>query len=489
VATPQLKPAVTQLPAHVLLPRISETVRTPWLTGATLLASDLLALILAGSLSVSIWYLIERKLDPGFYLTMSPLLAIFLIAYAAAGLYPGVGLNPVEELRRLTVSTSVVYASLAAITFLSREGVLYSRAVFLLAWAQSVILAPVLRSYTRSYFSRRSWWGHPAIVFGADAAGDAVVEALQREPQAGLKPLAIFDERSGSARSIRGVPVFRDLSAAPQLARQCHAQCAILTVSQLPQSELLRLLTREGATFSRIIIVPELAGLASLWVEASDINGILGLEIRQRLLLPGALLVKRLIDLALTLTLGLLLSPLIVLIGLTVKLTSRGPVFFGHRRYGKDGRPFTAWKFRSMVQNADAVLFEYLTKHPSLRQEWERNHKLRNDPRITWIGRLLRHTSLDELPQLWNALKQEMSLVGPRPIVQDEIQRYGEDFLLYQRVTPGITGLWQVSGRNNLSYEQRVSLDSYYVRNWSIWLDLYVIARTIKVVLKGDGAY
>jgi lipopolysaccharide/colanic/teichoic acid biosynthesis glycosyltransferase len=148
-----------------------------------------------------------------------------------------------------------------------------------------------------------------------------------------------------------------------------------------------------------------------------------------------------------------------------------------------------AWKFRSMVQNADEVLCEYLDGHPDFREEWEWNHKLKNDPRITWIGRLLRHTSLDELPQLWNALKQEMSLVGPRPIVQEEIRRYGEDFLLYQMVTPGITGLWQVSGRNNVSYERRISLDSYYVRNWSVWLDLWVLARTIRVVLKGDGAY
>jgi lipopolysaccharide/colanic/teichoic acid biosynthesis glycosyltransferase len=142
-----------------------------------------------------------------------------------------------------------------------------------------------------------------------------------------------------------------------------------------------------------------------------------------------------------------------------------------------------------MVQNADQVLSEYLREHPILRQEWDWNQKLKDDPRITRVGRFLRRTSLDELPQFWNALKQEMSLVGPRPIVQEEIHRYGEDFQLYQMVKPGITGLWQVSGRNSLSYERRVSLDSYYVRNWSVWLDLYVLARTIKVVLKGDGAY
>lgn len=449
----------------------------------------MLALTLAASISVCVWYLIERKLEPGFYLTICPLLGIFLIAYAAAGLYPGIALNPVEEFRRLTVSTSIVYASLAAVTFLSREGELFSRAVFLLAWAQSVILAPVLRSQARCYFSRRSWWGHSVIIFGGEPTAGLVVEALQRQPETGLKPFAVFDDHTNSARSIRGLPVFHEMSDAPKLARQSRVRCAIIAISKPQQSELLHLLTRHGDTFSRIIVVPELAGLAGLWVEATDINGILALEIRQRLLLPSSRLIKRLIDLTLTITVGSILLPLFALIALTVKLTSTGPVFFGQRRYGKNGKPFTAWKFRSMVQNADLVLFEYLSKHPSLRQEWERNHKLRKDPRITWIGRLLRQTSLDELPQLWNALKQEMSLVGPRPIVQDEIQRYGEDFLLYQRVPPGITGLWQVSGRNDLSYEQRVSLDSYYVRNWSIWLDLYVLARTIKVVIKGNGAY
>jgi Undecaprenyl-phosphate galactose phosphotransferase WbaP len=489
VATPHLKPAAVQIPAQTPLSRLSAVAsRAPWLTGATLVASDLLALTLSASISVLIWYMAERKLEPGFYLTLCPVIAIFLIAYAAAGLYPGIALNPVEELRRLTVSTSIVYASLAGVTFLSREGELYSRAVFLLAWAQSVMLAPLFRSCARSYFSRRVWWGHPVVIFGADSTGEAVIEALQRQPQTGLRPIAIFDDRP-AARFVRGVPVFPDTSAAPSLARQCGVRCAMVAMSKAPQSELIRLLTLQGGAFSRIIIVPELAGLDSLWVEATDINGILGLEIRQRLLLPSSRIVKRLLDLALTIALGLALLPLLVMIALAVKLTSPGPVFFGQRRYGKGGKPFTAWKFRSMVRNADEALFECLSNQPTLRQEWERDHKLRVDPRITWVGRLLRRTSLDELPQLWNALKNEMSLVGPRPIVQEEIHRYGESFLLYQRVTPGITGLWQVSGRNDVSYEQRVNLDSYYVRNWSIWLDLYVLARTIKVVLGGHGAY
>jgi lipopolysaccharide/colanic/teichoic acid biosynthesis glycosyltransferase len=142
-----------------------------------------------------------------------------------------------------------------------------------------------------------------------------------------------------------------------------------------------------------------------------------------------------------------------------------------------------------MVPDADAVLTKYLETHPELKEEWLRDQKLRNDPRITRTGRFLRKTSLDELPQLWNVLRGEMSLVGPRPIVEAEIERYGANFALYTRVLPGLTGLWQVSGRNDTTYPERVALDSYYVRNWSVWLDLYILARTVWVVLAGKGAY
>jgi Undecaprenyl-phosphate galactose phosphotransferase WbaP len=180
--------------------------------------------------------------------------------------------------------------------------------------------------------------------------------------------------------------------------------------------------------------------------------------------------------------------PLIIAIAALIKLTSPGPAFFGQRRYGRKGEPFMAWKFRSMAADASQVLEQCLASDPALLEEWRRSHKLRNDPRVTRIGRFLRRTSLDELPQLWNILRGQMSFVGPRPIVAEEIARYGASYSVYKKVTPGLTGLWQVSGRNNTSYEQRVNFDLYYVRNWSLWLDLHVLARTVKVVVLGDGA-
>jgi Undecaprenyl-phosphate galactose phosphotransferase WbaP len=177
------------------------------------------------------------------------------------------------------------------------------------------------------------------------------------------------------------------------------------------------------------------------------------------------------------------------LIGILVRLDSPGPLFYRHSRIGKDGRMFRMLKFRTMVIDADVVLEEYLLKHPELRLEWEESQKLKNDPRITRIGKFLRRFSLDEVPQFWNILKGQMSAVGPRPIVANEVRFYKGVFTLYKRVSPGLTGLWQVSGRNDTKYDERVHFDEYYIRNWSIWLDVYILIRTIWVVIRRKGAY
>jgi Undecaprenyl-phosphate galactose phosphotransferase WbaP len=192
---------------------------------------------------------------------------------------------------------------------------------------------------------------------------------------------------------------------------------------------------------------------------------------------------------AFTMAGGIVALPRIAAIAAAIKLSSPGPVFYGQKRYGRGGDPFVAWKFRTMVKNASEVLEEHLRSNPGLRREWMETQKLRDDPRITRVGRLLRRTSLDELPQLWNVLAGEMSLVGPRPIIAEEIPRYGGGFALYKKVTPGLTGMWQVSGRSLLTYEQRIGFDLYYVRNWSIWLDVHILARTVRAVLRGEGAY
>jgi Undecaprenyl-phosphate galactose phosphotransferase WbaP len=197
---------------------------------------------------------------------------------------------------------------------------------------------------------------------------------------------------------------------------------------------------------------------------------------------------KRVLDIAGAILLATVFSPLIVAIVILMR-REEGSIIYRHRRVGRNGRTFECLKFRTMVPNADQVLRELLERDPEIKAEWVRDHKLRCDPRVTRLGRFLRRTSLDELPQLWNVMHGEMSLVGPRPVVREELLRYGRNVSAYLSAKPGITGLWQVKGRNDTDYRRRVVLDTYYVRNQNLLLDLYILLKTTRVVLGGSGAY
>ncbi|WP_008317385.1 undecaprenyl-phosphate galactose phosphotransferase WbaP [Leptolyngbya sp. PCC 6406] len=457
-------------------------------TVAVLLAVDGITLILAASASVGIRLAFKGQFDPQLYWQLWPVIVGLLLIYTVAGLY-SVGISPVDELRRLCVATTALYLGLSTLIFLLREGTTYSRSIFLMAWLLSMALAWLGRMGIRYICAPRSWWGHPVLILGAGKTGALVVRTLKRQPGLGLKPVAVLDDDPQKQGFLEGVPVLGQLSLAPYAARELGVGHAIVAMPGVPREKLLSILEQYGHTFPHLLMIPDLFGFASLWISTRDLGGMLGLEIRQRLFLPGPRLTKALIELILTVLLGVLVLPLMGCIMLAVKLDSPGPIFYGQKRLGKGGMPFTAWKFRSMVRDGDQVLVTYLRQHPHLEAEWNRDRKLKNDPRVTRVGRFLRRTSLDELPQLWNVLRGEMSLVGPRPIVGDEIRHYADKFELYKRVLPGITGLWQVSGRSDITYAERVNLDAYYVRNWSVWLDFYILLQTVGVVLLGDGAY
>jgi len=198
--------------------------------------------------------------------------------------------------------------------------------------------------------------------------------------------------------------------------------------------------------------------------------------------------VKRALDIVGAIVLAAVFSPLVLVITAFMGC-EEGSVIYRHRRVGRDGQSFECLKFRTMVPNADQVLHELLERDPAIKAEWVRDHKLRCDPRVTRLGRFLRRTSLDELPQLWNVMRGEMSLVGPRPVVREELLRYGRNVRAYLSAKPGITGLWQVKGRNDTDYRRRVVLDTYYVKNQNLLLDLYILFKTTRVVLGGSGAY
>ena len=202
-------------------------------------------------------------------------------------------------------------------------------------------------------------------------------------------------------------------------------------------------------------------------------------------------LFKRLFDILFSLSVLILFAPVYLLLAFSIALSSSGPIFYVQERVGKNHKRFYCLKFRTMVENADDILLEIMENSPHLRQEFEDNFKLKQDPRITWIGRFLRMTSLDEFPQFWNVLKGDMSVVGPRPLVEEELPRYGRHINKILTIRPGITGLWQVSGRNDIPYPRRVQIDLYYANDKNLWMDMWIIFKTIGVVIfpKNNGAY
>jgi Undecaprenyl-phosphate galactose phosphotransferase WbaP len=241
--------------------------------------------------------------------------------------------------------------------------------------------------------------------------------------------------------------------------------------------------------FRHMIFVSDMDWLEGASIRIHDYEGLMGIEAQKNALSPLETGVKRVMDVILSITLCLISLPLMLLAAITIWLDSPGEVFYKQERVGRHGRPFKVYKFRTMQQDADSMLVKHLESNSEAMLEWRQNQKLQDDPRVTPIGRILRRYSIDELPQLFNVLRGEMSLVGPRPIVDAEVPRYSTNFDVYSSLRPGITGLWQVTGRNNASYDERVHFDVYYVRNWSIWLDLYILFRTIWVVISRDGAF
>jgi Undecaprenyl-phosphate galactose phosphotransferase WbaP len=278
-------------------------------------------------------------------------------------------------------------------------------------------------------------------------------------------------------------------AAVERFVRQNAIRHAVMWLPDLPNSQVPVMVDRYSRMIPHLLLASDSSALPSLWHSNRSMGWFAGMELRNGRMLAGLQFIKRSVDIVVSAAALLLSGPLLVLIALSVRLTSPGPIFFSHVRIGAGGRRFAAWKFRTMYTNGKELLDKHLDSDPAALAEWLRDQKLRNDPRVTPLGKYLRKWSLDELPQIWNVLHGDMSIVGPRPIVNDEIIRYGDVFELYTSVKPGITGLWQVSGRNNTTYEERVRFDAYYVLNWSPWLDVYILIKTVVTIIRRTGAY
>ena len=403
------------------------------------------------------------------------------------GAYPGYGLSVVTRLRDWSYAIIFFFGALALWDYLMLGG-RWSRGVLLIAAVYALFLLPFAEAAVRELLVRKGIWGRPVVVLGAAKTGALLARLLQRERALGLVPVAFFDDDPAKlGKRIEEIPVVGPVSAANTWSDRVRV--AIVAMPGVHRDRISALV--RDLKFPQVVLVPDLFGLESLWVQAKDLGGVLGLEIKKNLLVLKNRLAKRFLDYALGLPLAIAAAPLIGVFALWIKVVDPGPAFFAQRREGYLGRPITVWKLRTMYPDAEARLERYLAENPEARAEWERYFKLKNDPRILpGIGHFLRKTSLDELPQIWNVLKGEMSLVGPRPFPHYHLEKFSEDFrALRRQVLPGMTGLWQVSARSEGDLAVQEALDTYYIRNWSIWLDLYILARTVYVVLTRRGAY
>lgn len=407
------------------------------------------------------------------------------VGVVVAGVVPGWGLGTVEELRRIEILILVVFTLAAVAYFFSREHVLPSRIVYLGAYAFSALLIPLGRVVVRRILIKQGVWGCPAVIYGDSDSVTYIISAFNRDRRVGYIPMGVYSEDLNPGERIEGVEVLGGMGNASG-----EIPVAIVSLSHFPERELTQFLDNELASYHKVVLLPNIHENVFTWIIPRNLGGILGLEVTRNLLLPFAQRLKNLFEIMLVLLLLPLWVPVFLLLSLMIMLVERRKPFFAQKRYGLQDRPFNTIKFRTMVPNAEEVLRERLEEDAQLRAEWERNFKLKYDPRVTRLGLWLRRTSLDELPQLLNVLAGQMSLVGPRPLPE-----YHHDALSasakaprYQ-VRPGMTGLWQVSGRSTLDLEEMEKWDTYYVRNWSIWLDLVILARTIGSVFHSKGAF
>ena len=439
----------------------------------------ILSLLLAGTIR---WYLKGDTMVPTWLGLIT--VAWWLGSYAM-NLLPGWGLGAAEELRRQVTLLVAIFGITTAAIFLSKVGSEASRLTLTIGFVIGVFLVPLARLQVKRILLHLNLWGLPTVIYGGEKTIPFLVDAMRSEPGLGYYPVGVFTDDLKEGEQIAQLPVMGPVSKTER-----NIPMAFIALPGMSRHDLITMLDGPLANYRHTVLIPDLFEAPSLWVQPRDIQGILGLEITSNLLNPLSRFLKRSVEMLLVVSTIWLWLPLCVILGLLIRLVEGKAALFRQERVGQGGRAFKTYKFRTMHPEAEKLLEQKLQQDPALRAEWEENFKLRKDPRITAIGRFLRITSMDELPQLINVLKGEMSLVGPRPLPTYHYYGLAERVrILRDRVRPGMTGLWQVSGRSESGIEGMERWDTYYVRNWSIWLDIVILFRTTRAVLHQDGAY
>ena len=432
------------------------------------------------------------------YARFLPIAVVFVCINAALNLYhgnwmyPSAPLDPVEEFRRLCISSLLTYAGLISYIAFAYQttDTRISRAACVYACVITAAVAQSFRNWVRFAMKRLDIGQIPVVLAGDGQASQRIVATLKGGSYSGIRIVGYFagtnrGEGDNSSFQDYGIPRLGTLHDIVPESRKRNVK--MLFACQ--DDRLFRAQMDEFATwFTYIDYLPASRSFPIFGARAVSFDGLGGLEMVNQGRMRMTRLQKRVTDGFFSFLAFAVFLPVFVVVPVLIKLTSRGPVFYRQRRLGRNGRPFHILKFRTMYADAEERLQNLLAGNSAIAAEWERSFKLKNDPRVTTVGRFLRKTSLDELPQLFNVLFGEMALVGPRPIVEDEKAYYGERYALLSSVMPGMTGLWQVSGRSDTDYARRVALDVSYVLNWSPWLDIWILFRTVLAVALMRGA-
>lgn len=418
------------------------------------------------------------------------LLCIFIIfLFAINGLYPGDMKSGVTELKSIFTSIFLSYLIFGLSLYFFRIDRQISRFVFIMTFFLSCGLMTLSRLWIHNRFSLLSWWNQPVVIVGKEQFLANVIQKLSDARRFALKPeFALVTDWQEGTSNISGVPAFPNSLEAQRKIRDFGIKLAIF-VNQTSELDTLQKerMYELSLSFPNMIHLMGESPVNSLSMKPLDLAGHPGLLINYNLLNPFSRFIKRIEDLLISFVSLLVTLPFSLIASLLIRLDSEGPVIFSQKRLGRDGCEFDCYKFRTMVLNAEEILEDLLKSDERMLAEYLEFHKIRNDPRVTRIGRFLRKTGLDELPQILNVLKGEMSIIGPRAYLPSEIDDMGESKKLILRVSPGITGWWQVMGRQDISFQNRLRMDEYYISNFSLWLDFYILVKTFWVMISGKG--
>lgn len=380
--------------------------------------------------------------------------------------------------------------TIIVILYFVKEAEHTSRLFIVLTGVLSFLFIIFFRYILKNTLCRVSVFRLPVLIIGGGKTAEILVKGIRENYGNTYKIIGILEDYQKS-EALAEYPVLGGFGDAEKIIKEKNIQNVIIAAPGMEQEKIIRLINSVQPLVKNLSIVPNLIEIPMSGIEAEGFfnEKIMLLRLKNNLARPLNRYLKYSFDFICTLIGTILISPVLLIIALLIFMDSKGAVIYRHVRVGKSGRQFGCYKFRTMCMDADKKLEQLLASDEAARREWQQEFKLKNDPRVTRIGRFLRKTSLDELPQIFNVLKGEMSLVGPRPVVKDELVKYGEYLEDYLMVRPGITGMWQVNGRSDTTYDERVRMDSWYVRNWSIWIDILLLWRTVKSVVKCEGAY